>query len=232
MAVAMPVFRRKQSARLAAQLNSPPLTWMAHSVALRNGMMPGSRRWTRAPTDTKSRAASGRMSSPYFIRVSPVDETSRGGRERAFPGAFLEGVLRTRESGPRDSAGHGSDRPALRAGRAAIEHLPRAGDDERVGVLLPGLDVDARRVEVAEVDALAALARDPGGERDADAGRLDARSRGRSSPGPSRGSSGPGCRRGRPGSGPTASGSSPCSGSRPRSISFPWTWLTSVTCGA
>ncbi len=64
----MPVFMRKQSARFAAQLNSPPLTWIAHSVALRKGMMPGSRRWMSAPTDTKSRAASGRMSSPYFIQ--------------------------------------------------------------------------------------------------------------------------------------------------------------------
>ena len=33
----MPVFMRKQSARLAATLNSPPLTWIWHWVALRNG---------------------------------------------------------------------------------------------------------------------------------------------------------------------------------------------------
>ena len=31
---------RKQSDRLAAQLNSPPLTWIWHSCALRKGMMP------------------------------------------------------------------------------------------------------------------------------------------------------------------------------------------------
>ena len=57
MAVAMPVCMPKQSARLAAQLNSPPLTWIWHSVALRNGMIPGSRRWTSAPSETKSSAA-------------------------------------------------------------------------------------------------------------------------------------------------------------------------------
>ncbi len=37
----MPVLRPKQSARFAAQLNSPPLTWIVQFVALRNGMMPG-----------------------------------------------------------------------------------------------------------------------------------------------------------------------------------------------
>src|ERR1039458_9920547 len=57
IAVAMPVCRRKQSARLAATLNSPPLTWIWHWVAFRKGMMPGSRRWTRAPSDTRSSAA-------------------------------------------------------------------------------------------------------------------------------------------------------------------------------
>ena len=40
----MPVLRRKQSERFAETLNSPPLTWMSQCVALRNGMMPGSRR--------------------------------------------------------------------------------------------------------------------------------------------------------------------------------------------
>ena len=44
MAVATPVFMPKQSDRFAATLNSPPLTWIWHSVALRKGMMPGSRR--------------------------------------------------------------------------------------------------------------------------------------------------------------------------------------------
>src|SRR5579864_805071 len=52
MAVRIP----KQSARLAATLNSPPLTWIWHSVALRKGMTPGSRRWTNAPSETRSNA--------------------------------------------------------------------------------------------------------------------------------------------------------------------------------
>src|SRR5450755_3598806 len=58
MALTMPVLRPKQSAKLAATLNSPPLTWIWHSVALRNGTMPGSRRWISAPSDTKSSAPS------------------------------------------------------------------------------------------------------------------------------------------------------------------------------
>src|SRR6266571_1916702 len=71
MALAMPVWRAKQSARLAAVLNSPPLTWIAHSVALRKGMTPGSRRWTRAPRDRKSRAPSGRMFRPELMGRAP-----------------------------------------------------------------------------------------------------------------------------------------------------------------
>src|SRR6266571_8097553 len=67
MALAMPVWRRKQSARLAATLNSPPLTWIRHSFALRKGMTPGSRRWTSAPRAAKSSAPSGRIPRPYFI---------------------------------------------------------------------------------------------------------------------------------------------------------------------
>src|SRR6516162_4175353 len=63
----MPVFRPKQSARFAAQLNSPPLTWMWHSVALRNGMIPGSRRCIRAPRDRKSSAPSLRIFRPVLI---------------------------------------------------------------------------------------------------------------------------------------------------------------------
>src|ERR1051325_6353922 len=56
MAVATPVFRPKQSLKLAATLYSPPETWMSSFRALRNGMIPGSRRWTRAPRDRKSRS--------------------------------------------------------------------------------------------------------------------------------------------------------------------------------
>src|ERR1039458_7678954 len=67
MALAIPVFRPKQSARFAAQSNSPPLTWILHSVALRNGMIPGSRRCTSAPSDRKSSAPSLRIFSPVLI---------------------------------------------------------------------------------------------------------------------------------------------------------------------
>src|SRR5579859_4540367 len=61
IAVAIPVRMRKQSARFAAQLNSPPLTWTEHDEAFRNGTTPGSRRWTSAPSARKSSAASFRM---------------------------------------------------------------------------------------------------------------------------------------------------------------------------
>src|ERR1700722_11032004 len=54
MAVAMAVFRLKQSARLAATLYSPPETWTSKERALRNGMTPGSSRCTRAPRERKS----------------------------------------------------------------------------------------------------------------------------------------------------------------------------------
>src|SRR5579864_3422596 len=66
MAVAIPVFILKQSDRFAAQLNSPPLTWISQCVALRKGMMPGSRRWTSAPSETKSNAPSDLMLSMIF----------------------------------------------------------------------------------------------------------------------------------------------------------------------
>src|ERR1051325_8039535 len=69
MALVMPVLRPKQSERVAATLNSPPLTWMSHWVALRNGMMPGSRRCTRAPRDRKSRLPCAGMFRPYFILI-------------------------------------------------------------------------------------------------------------------------------------------------------------------
>src|SRR6185369_17652761 len=67
MAVATPVFRPKQSARFAAQLNSPPLTWILQSVALRKGMIPGSRRCISAPSERKSSAPSLRIFRPVLI---------------------------------------------------------------------------------------------------------------------------------------------------------------------
>src|SRR6266496_3754494 len=91
MALAMPVWRRKQSARLAAVLNSPPLTWIAHSVALRKGMTPGSRRWTRAPRDRKSRAPSGRMLRPELM--------GRLALEHGAPRGVKTGVAKSRRSG-------------------------------------------------------------------------------------------------------------------------------------
>src|SRR5512138_1218072 len=133
MAVTMPVFRPKQSARLAAQLNSPPLTWIAHWLALRKGMMPGSRRWTSAPIETKSSAASLRTSRPYFMVDAPR------GRLRASGGSLprsVRGALGARRGVPR-----GGNVPH------AVEHLSRARDDERVGIPAPRLDVDAAGVE-------------------------------------------------------------------------------------
>src|SRR5579862_9404240 len=72
MAVAMAVRMPKQSARLAATLNSPPLTWIRHSAALRKGIMPGSRRWTRAPSERKSRSASFGIFNPLMAFPSSL----------------------------------------------------------------------------------------------------------------------------------------------------------------
>src|ERR1700690_116134 len=65
----MPVFRRKQSDKLAATLNSPPLTWRSQRVALRNGTTPESRRWTRAPSDRRSSAPLGGIFKPLLMSV-------------------------------------------------------------------------------------------------------------------------------------------------------------------
>src|SRR5436305_12580465 len=54
MAVATAVRMPKQSDRLAATLYSPPETWTSKDRALRNGMTPGSSRWTSAPTESRS----------------------------------------------------------------------------------------------------------------------------------------------------------------------------------
>src|SRR5665647_2383979 len=70
MAEAMPVRLPKQSDRLAAQLNSPPLTWIWHSVALRKGTMPGSRRWMMPPRARKSNSACWRMFRPSLMLFS------------------------------------------------------------------------------------------------------------------------------------------------------------------
>ena len=58
LGVRAPVVFYNRCNEAAAQLNSPPLTWILHSVALRNGMIPGSRRWISAPSDRKSSAPS------------------------------------------------------------------------------------------------------------------------------------------------------------------------------
>src|SRR5580692_9797197 len=71
MALAMAVFMPKQSDRLAATLNSPPLTWMWHCDALRNGTMPGSSRCTSAPSERKSRSPSLRIFKPLMAYSSP-----------------------------------------------------------------------------------------------------------------------------------------------------------------
>src|SRR5207247_2110593 len=75
----MPVRIRKQSDRLAATLNSPPLTWIWHSAALRKGMMPGSSRWTRAPRESRSRSPLGRMFKPWCMRHSKLSLSGADG---------------------------------------------------------------------------------------------------------------------------------------------------------
>ena len=52
-------------------LNSPPLTWISQWVALRNGMIPGSSRWTSAPKLTKSSAPSLRSRGLRLRRPPP-----------------------------------------------------------------------------------------------------------------------------------------------------------------
>src|SRR5687768_2524103 len=54
IAEATAVRRPKQSERLAATLYSPPETWISRFFALRKGRMPGSRRWTSAPSERRS----------------------------------------------------------------------------------------------------------------------------------------------------------------------------------
>src|SRR5204863_8923254 len=63
--------------RLAATLNSPPLTWRSQCVALRNGTMPGSNRCTSAPSDTKSSAPFLGIFKPVFISFSRYDWQKR-----------------------------------------------------------------------------------------------------------------------------------------------------------
>src|SRR5579863_5963137 len=69
MAVAIAVRMPKQSERFAATLNSPPLTWMAHWVALRKGIVPGSRRCTMAPSERRSNSASLRIVSSGLVAL-------------------------------------------------------------------------------------------------------------------------------------------------------------------
>src|SRR5664279_2885431 len=90
MALQIPVFIPKASERLAATLNSPPLTWIEHSCALRKGTMPGSRRWTSAPSDRKSSAPVGLMFSGLlmweFARVDELRVVSSGGHSTTAAG--------------------------------------------------------------------------------------------------------------------------------------------------
>src|SRR3954470_1159852 len=88
----MPVRSRKQSDSPAATLYSPPETWTSNDRALRNGTTPGSRRWTRAPRERKSRAqGSWRtvrrvMRVPGWGRREGFDRPAREGRK----GGLLE----------------------------------------------------------------------------------------------------------------------------------------------
>src|SRR5450755_3115188 len=83
MAEAIPVDRPKQSARLAAQLNSPPLTWIWQWVALRKGMMPGSRRWTSAPSESRPRAPAGGIWRKSVMQVCAKSRVVSAGGDAA-----------------------------------------------------------------------------------------------------------------------------------------------------
>src|SRR6266702_1989258 len=130
MALAMAVLMPKQSARLAATLNSPPLTWILQSVALRKGMMPGSRRWTSAPSERKSRSASLRIFNAVILFPFPGSLFS-GSRRLADIGDDLIGGpfiawIKTQHLAVRANQRGGkrvSDRAVRRLGDADIEIL-------------------------------------------------------------------------------------------------------------
>src|SRR5258708_35237563 len=117
MAEATPVLRPKQSERLAATLNSPPLTWIWHSVALRKGMIPGSSRCTTAPRARKSSAPSGRMFKLPDMRVSLLRLVNQSDR---FEG---KGAPRRSRRGPGRSGQTGARR----------RRIPENGGRERRG---------------------------------------------------------------------------------------------------
>src|SRR4051812_579124 len=75
----MPVFSPKQSLRLAATLYSPPETWISSVLALRNGMMPGSSRCTRAPRARKS-SSLGSVRRPRLLMAFPNEGGGEDGR--------------------------------------------------------------------------------------------------------------------------------------------------------
>src|SRR5579864_8751379 len=75
MAVAIPVLSSKQSERFAATLYSPPETWISTERAFRNGITPGSSRWTSAPNERKS---SSQESLRTFKVLIDILKTSLG----------------------------------------------------------------------------------------------------------------------------------------------------------
>src|SRR6266536_454382 len=177
MALTIAVFSRKQSARLAATLNSAPVTWIVHSRALRKGTTPGSSRWLSAPSATKSSAACGRMSSPYFTCARRLDavvaEPALEGRER--PGALHAhgaGELRVGRAGERLSAHVVDER--------AVDAHQRIGRDPRPHVVVSGSrllgDERGQRRRVAREDVLlAGEQRRAAGDHPADRAELLAR---------------------------------------------------------
>src|SRR5438045_7475915 len=80
IAVATPVRRPKQSERLAATLYSPPETWTSNERALRNGMTPGSSRWTSAPRERKSNAHGSVRSFKPFMDAPGHRRSKKRGR--------------------------------------------------------------------------------------------------------------------------------------------------------
>src|SRR6188768_1950880 len=90
----MPVFNPKQSARFAAQLNSPPLTCTEQFEAFRNGTIPGSSRWINAPIERKSRSPSGRIGSGAvmarrYVSTARIVRKTRIARLSGYDSAVL-----------------------------------------------------------------------------------------------------------------------------------------------
>ncbi len=123
MAVAIPVRSRKQSERFAATLNSPPLTWIRHSLAFRNGITPGSSRCTRAPSDKRFQRAAraqGETHGSHHAARGRADHPRK--RERAETRSRQDSATPVRRASapraPRSSVVEAKPKPSPRRGRS------------------------------------------------------------------------------------------------------------------